>query len=272
MTENVLERALQALASVADRLVVVGGTAHRLFPLHELGRDPGYELLVTEDVDVAAPLELQHDGGRDLLDRLLRAGFEEEVRGADEPVYAYRLPGDESAYLEFIADLVGGGGKRDGGRDRSMRFSGIHAQKLRHVGLLLHAPWEVETRSHGDALRLRVANPVAFMTQKLLVLRKRPPAKQFKDLLYVFDTLAIFADSLHELGKRAPRLVPELPAKAKNTILRTARELCFAETAVSRGAAAAAAEQRDRPPDSPQIVAACQLGLRRILAHVLPDL
>lgn len=270
MTERVLGRALVALAAVRDRLVVVGGTAHRLFPLHELGREPGHQLLVTEDVDFAAPLELQHDGGRDLLDRLLHAGFEEEVRGADEPAYLYRLPGDDSAYLEFIADLVGSGTKRGGKRERSMLFSGIHAQKLRHVDVLLHAPWEVEVRFEGGDLRLRVANPVAFLTQKLLTLKARRPAKQSKDLLYIFDTLAIFADSLRELEKSAPDLVPDLPHKARAKILRTATEICFTEGPASRGAAAIAAEQRDRPPDSAQIVSACELGVRRVLALVLP--
>jgi hypothetical protein len=271
MTERVLGRALEALSPVRDRLVVVGGTAHRLFPLHELGRQPSHELLVTEDVDLAAPLELQHGGGSDLADRLMRAGFEEEVRGADEPAYVYRLQGDDGAYLEFIANLAGSGSRRGGRRDSSMRFSGIHAQKLRHVDVLLHAPWQIDTFLDDKGLRLRVVNPLAFLTQKLLTLEHRRPAKQSKDLLYVFDTLAIFAESLHELASRRPDLVPDLSRKSRSLILGAATKTCFVESAVSRGAAAIAAEQRDHPPDSAQIVGACELGLRRARAHVVDD-
>jgi hypothetical protein len=40
MSELVLIRALAQLQSFRDRLVVVGGTAHRLFAMHELGTAP----------------------------------------------------------------------------------------------------------------------------------------------------------------------------------------------------------------------------------------
>lgn len=69
MSEHTLALALECLGDLSARWVVVGGTAHRMFPRHPLGQEPGFELLTTEDVDLAAPLELRHDGRRDLLDR-----------------------------------------------------------------------------------------------------------------------------------------------------------------------------------------------------------
>ena len=271
MTERTLARALGALESVLDRVVVVGGTAHRLFPHHELGAAPGFELLVTEDVDVAAPLELGRDESRNLLERLEQAGFEEEVRGATDPAYVYRFREDREAYLQFIAQLRGDGRTRSGGRDRLLRFSGIQAEKLRHVDVLLHEPWRVSLRAEDDSYDVLVANPVAYLLQKLLTLPDRG-SKRSKDLLYVFDTLTIFADSLSELAERAASLAPPLPAKSAKAVTRTAASLCFVETDVSREAARIAAAQRNRPPESRQIVRACELGLQQVLGGVVPQL
>lgn len=271
MTDRTLALALKCLEPVRRHLVVIGGTAHRMFPLHELGRDPGCELLTTEDVDLAAPLELRHDGSRELLNRLEEAGFREEVRGADYPAYTYLSPSDGSAYLQFIAPLTGSGTSRDGREDRLLRFSGICAEKLRHVDILLHRPWTVTVQSDGNDVTLQVVNPVAFLVQKLLVMRGRT-ARRGKDLLYVFDTLSIFADALTDLRAAATDLVQAPSATTTGRIRRAAQEFCFEESDVSREAAAISAEQRARPPDSPQIVRACQLGLRRVLASLVSDL
>ena len=67
MNEPVLLRVLDGLIAVRDHVVLVGGTAHRLFPLHPLGAEPSHELLSTEDIDFAAPLELGHSGAGDLV-------------------------------------------------------------------------------------------------------------------------------------------------------------------------------------------------------------
>lgn len=153
MTEHALVCAMRALDKVKDSLVVVGGTAHRLFPQHPLGTDPGFALLTTEDVDVAAPLELQHDGSQALLERLTEAGFTEEVRGADEPAYIYTLGGRDAACVQFLAHLAGSGTRRDGRRDRLLRFSGIHAEKLRHVDVLMDTTCDVPLGHDGGPSR-----------------------------------------------------------------------------------------------------------------------
>ncbi|MFT5286631.1 MAG: hypothetical protein ACI8TQ_002801 [Planctomycetota bacterium] len=136
MNEQSLVRALNSLAPSNDHLIIVGGSAHRLFVLHPLGREPGFELLTTEDVDIAAPLELRFDKSQNLLSQLNEAGFVEEVRGADEPTYIYRSVDEQESYVQFIAPLKGSGIKRDGTKDRLLRFSGINAEKLQYVDLL----------------------------------------------------------------------------------------------------------------------------------------
>jgi len=254
VTEEALLRAMSALEAVRDHLVVVGGTAHRLFPLHPLGRDPGFPLLATEDVDFAAPLGLQHDGSRALLNRLVEAGFDEQVRGAEAPSFIYPLRGPEHAYLQFIANSTGSGTKRSGDRDRLMRFSGIHAEKLRHVDLLLHATWDVRLSAEEIAIPVRVVNPSAYLVQKLLTLGERTPAKRAKDLLYVFDTLAIFAGTLGELGERAGTLLPVLSRAARKKIRRSAETHCFTNGATAYEASNIAQEQRRSPPTAAQVV------------------
>ena len=271
MSGGGLGEALACLESMGPRLVVVGGTAHRVFPRHPRGRDPGFALLTTQDVDVAAALELHADGSLDLREKLQQAGFRELAEGVDYPAYSYRPTGDGQIYLQFIAPRIGSGRKRDGTLDRILRFSGIHAERLPHVDVLLHQPWLTDVSGESPAVRLWVVNPVAYLVQKLLVFEQRRD-KRAKDLLYVFDTLAIFGDSLADLGAEAAGLVPEPSRSALNTLRFAARERCFRESGLSHDAAAIAASQRARPPSSAQIVAACRAGLPRILASLVPDL
>lgn len=268
MNEPTLERALACLAPALGSLVVVGGTAHRLFPLHELGSQPDHELLTTEDVDLAAPLELGWSCGVDLLGCLRAAGFEEHIRGAEHPAHTYRLPPPETSYLQFIAPLTGSGAKRDGSRDRTLRFAGIHAEKLRDVDLLLHAPWTLPTRAGGTELSLRIVNPAAYLVQKLLVIGRRRE-KRPKDLLYVFETLTLFADSLDELRSQVPELLPRLNGKRLERVRKAARDHCFTATDAAREAVRIAGSQRSNPPDSRQLVAACTVGLQKIFGDTV---
>lgn len=269
MTDAALLRAMRALEDVQDHLVVVGGTAHRLFPLHPLAQDPGFDLLTTEDIDFAAPLELQHDGSRQLLDRLLEAGFEESIRGAEYPAFTYPLRGQERTYLQFVANLTGSGTTRSGEKDRLMSFSGIHAEKLRHIDVLLHAAWKVELEAEGLPLSVRVVNPSAYLLQKLLTLGERATPKRAKDLLYIFDTLTLFGESLRALGEQAQALVPELSRKTGNKIKKAAETYCFTDGPAAHEAAKIAQEQRQSPPTATQIVSACEFALPRVLPDLL---
>ncbi len=282
MNEPTLLRAAESLSGALDRLVVVGGTAHRLFPMHALANAPVHELLTTEDVDFAAPLELAHDGSRELLDRLVAAGFREQVGGGDVGVHTYHADALGAGYVQFIAPLTGSGVERGGEQQRVLRFSGLVAERLRGVDLLLRQPWSLDLDTSAGSLAVRVVNPVAFLVQKLLLLAGPSRAgrgvgaldtagasKRGKDLLYIHDTLAIFADSLEELGVASPEGIGPLSSKAANRLRRAVQRYCSAETDVSREAAAIARAQRDDPPDSKRIVSACGRGLGVVLGRVL---
>lgn len=55
-------KALKALQPYLAELVVIGGWAHRLFGMHPGARAPGFQPLMTEDADIAAPVRIQHKG------------------------------------------------------------------------------------------------------------------------------------------------------------------------------------------------------------------
>ncbi len=170
--------------------MIVGGSASRLFPHHPLGCDRGYELLTTEDLDIAMPLEVHVAGGVDLLANLTANGFVETTQGYPDPTSVYRAPHAADGYVQFIAPLFGSGVKRTGERDRLLHVSGIRAEKLRTVDVLLQDPWSLELELHARKVQVQVVNPVAYLLQKLLILDGRSPSKQAKDILYIYDTLA----------------------------------------------------------------------------------
>ncbi|HKX46410.1 MAG TPA: GSU2403 family nucleotidyltransferase fold protein [Planctomycetota bacterium] len=260
MSDLVLVRALAELQPLRDALVVAGGAAHRLFPRHELGRMPAWELLTTEDVDVAArrELELAHADSTRVRDALQRAGFEERLVGAERAAHRYVLPGAEG-YLEFLAPRVGSGRRRDGTPVGEFHFGGVVAQVLPDVALLLHAPWAALL---ADAVEVSVVNPIAYLCQKLVVLPERHPwSKRAKDLLYVYDTLAVFEARLPELVRRAPVLRPPLTPKQARRIAKVLDSHFTQITDDLREAARIAAAQRTAPPSPEQMARACSAAL-----------
>ena len=156
---------------------------------------------MTDDADVAVPLRLQR---RDvtLSDLLKRAGFSGEMKGDDTPpVTQYRLGAGEF-YVEFLTPTTGAGIRRSGERDATARVQGIVAQKLPHIDVLLVEPWSVALPSAASAGRgttqaqVRIPNAATYLAQKVLVLPTRDKNKQSNDVLYVHDTLMLFADNL----------------------------------------------------------------------------
>jgi hypothetical protein len=270
LNEELLIRGLTALEPVRSDLVLVGGTAHRLFRLHDLAEAPNSEPLTTEDVDFAAPSGLQQKGDTPLLDLLREASFEEELRGSEEcPSCVYILQGNPRAYLQFIAHRSGDGTRQAAGRDRNLTISGICAEKLPHENILLHAPWQAELAVGENRLRFQVVNPSAYVAQKLATMHSRTPDKQAKDLLYIYDTLAVFNPNLEELGRRESEWIPSLGKGARKEIRRAAHEKCFAAGTTAGKAAYIAGEQRAAAPTPGMIVAACELGLPRMLPGLL---
>jgi Nucleotidyltransferase len=55
-------RAMKALGPYLGELVVIGGWAHRLYELHAMACSPGFQPLMTEDADIAAPVKIQTQG------------------------------------------------------------------------------------------------------------------------------------------------------------------------------------------------------------------
>jgi hypothetical protein len=134
---------------------------------------------------------------------LLDNGFKEDLKGDTQPPVVHYLveASDSGFYAEFLTPLVGSEVKREGKRDITARISGISAQKLRHLELLLESPWEVFISSAigyptSSARRVQVPNPAAFLVQKILIHDKRDHAKRAKDILYIHDTIETFGGNL----------------------------------------------------------------------------
>lgn len=197
-------RLVDAIRPWIPHVVIVGGWAHRVHRFHPYAIDQEYQPIRTKDVDVAfspnAPLE------GDLSEALHDAGFNEELSGEGAPpVIHYRL-GDEDGgfFAEFLTVKKGDGLKRDGTPDLTISKAGITAQKLRHLELLLEAPWKVQIGPDRRVpvegpVDLIVPNPVSFIVQKLLIQKHRDLGKQAQDMLYIHDTLELFGASLERL-------------------------------------------------------------------------
>jgi hypothetical protein len=197
---------IDALGPYLDRVVIVGGWANRLYRNHPAARSLPYAPLMTGDTDVAVPARLRLDK-ENLHKRLLSRDFRERFVGDDRPpITHYQLGEDDRGfYVEFLTPLVGSEFRRDQTRAVTTTVAGVTAQKLRYLDVLLIAPWSVpldpdadNKRSHA---RARVANPVSYIIQKLLINGRRKPNERAKDLLYIHDTIELFGGSLAELRR-----------------------------------------------------------------------
>ena len=257
-------RAVEALAPYFKNLVFVGGWAHFLYTLRPEASPLPFEPLRTEDADVAAPARLPR-GRQSIAKCLTDAGFREHLSGDHVPPVSEYVLGDETGgfYLEFLTPLVGGEVKRGGRPDVTAEVGGVTAQKLRHLDILLTAPWQVTLTRHvgfpvSQPRTIAIPNPAAYIVQKMLVLPKRRPDKQAKDLLYVHDTFSLFADSLAAVGAAWRALRESMLAAHVRSFEKTVRsDIAEVNDLVRRGAKIAA----DRPtPPTPEMLL---LGLRR---------
>jgi hypothetical protein len=263
-------RLVDALRPWLNHLVIVGGWSHRLHRLHEMAGTPLYSPLMTLDADVAFSGRSPLTG--DIREALRAANFREAFRGDHTPpVVRYQL-GDEDHgfYVEFLTPLYGGGVRRDGTPDATLRKAGITAQKLRHVDLLLLAPWSVRLSREVSAtldspVDLSIANPVSFIAQKLLIRSVRPAHKQAQDTLYIHDTLELFGnqlDTLHEIWKGV--LLRSLPAKVGRSVAGSAAKQFAAVDDVIRSAARIPSDRNLRPERMRQL---CSVGLEAIFGQ-----
>jgi hypothetical protein len=218
-------RLIEALHPWFDRVAIIGGWAHRLYRLHPLAQPLDYEPLGTFDTDVAVPAQLPATD-KDIRQRLLENNFREELSGETQPPVAHYYVATEGSgfYAEFLTPLTGGYLKRGDKRDATMKIAGVSAQKLRHLELLLNAPWEVMIAPANGyptagARRVQIPNAAAFLAQKILIHDQRDRADKAKDILYIHDTIETFGGNLPTIrGEWEANVKPALHARASREV------------------------------------------------------
>ena len=263
-------RLVTAVDPWRGHLVLVGGWAHRLYRFHELANVPEYQPLTTKDTDFAfsagAPLE------GDIKAALAKEGFAEKLSGENHPpVTHYELSNDDAGfYTEFLTPLVGSGRKRDGSPDATVSVAGVTAQKLRHLEILFVDPWVIRIGPDKGfplpgKVDLQVANPASFIVQKLLIQQDRKPAKRAQDVLYIHDTLELFAGALPALKESWEKKIR--PTMHKRTA-RTAIEMSvstFSGVTDTIREAARMAPGRNLSPE--RLQGLCQGALREVISQ-----
>lgn len=262
-------RDVEAMAALIDalrpwhaRVVLVGGWAHRLHRLHPRAKVPSYQPVVTRDADVALDPRMPLHGN--IAAALAKAGFRKKLSGEHRPpVSHFQLGDDETGfYAEFLSPLKGDG-RSD---DATAEAGGITTQKLRHIDLLLVAPWTLDlTPSHefpiSEPARMQVANPTSFIAQKLLIHDLRKPGKRSQDLLYIHDTLELFGAHLPELNRLwRDKVGPSLLPSDRKKVERLGRELFAAVSDAIREASRKTSADRRLLPEELRLRAEVGLG------------
>lgn len=191
-----LRTVVQALGPYLGEVVLVGGWAHRMFRVHPWARERDFVPLSTQDFDFAIPPTARVHAPGPISSLLEMAGYKPQHKSihTKPPLVRYQKAGLQ---VEFVADLSGGTTSRE---DDSavLEVAGVTAEQLRFVYPLQLRPW---SPTDQDLSRLRVANPVTYLFQKLLVNgRRASKEKAAGDLLYVADTADLFGDRFPELA------------------------------------------------------------------------
>ena len=259
-----LRRLLDALEPFLGQLVIIGGWAYRLYWLRDEVVVPTYPPVFTTDTDIAVPRGTELPDGA-ILNRLNEAGFVEKYFGEDQPpVTHYHVKGGKSAfYAEFLTPLV----RRR--RDRAAStivFGGIVAQALRHLDILMVAPWSVDVGDFPDGaeFKVRVPSPVSYIAQKLLVLKDRKREDRAKDVLYVHDTLELYGarlDLLNQTWRESVR--PRIGSTAEE--VEALAQQYFAEVTDDIRRAALVAGERKLNPET--LRRRCDVGLSTSLGY-----
>jgi len=261
-------RLMAAIEPWLGEFVIIGGWAHQLYRLHPSAQPLDYVPLMTLDTDVALPTRTTV-GGWDMRDRLLAHGFSEERFGDDIPPATHYLFQESQTgfFAEFLTPLKGSEYHRHGRRRATRRISGVVSQQLRHLEILLHAPWRIDLdQSKGfpmpDRRTVQVANPAAFLAHKLLVHPDRSGGKLAKDILYIHDTLEIFGARLADLHREWQEQVrPCLHTRAARSVERGGGKLFGDMNDLVRQAARMAG---DRGLTAEAIREACHFGLKQV--------
>ena len=260
-------RLIGALDPWLDQIVIIGGWAHRLYRLDPRAQKLEFAPLMTFDADIALPAELPARAST-IRELLVARGFTEDFRGDHKPPATHYRPGGEAGgfYAEFLTPLVGGELTREGNRRATVQIAGVTSQQLRYLDLLLRHPWSVELAPGElrveERKAIRIANPVSFLAQKLLIHKRRDRADRAKDILYIHDTLHLFGPRFEELRNEwAGKVLCQFHPKAARTIV-TASERLFAEMNDAIREAAAIPVDRRLSPEA--VRESCRYGLAQI--------
>jgi hypothetical protein len=261
-------RLIEALRPWLGQIIVIGGRAHELFRLRPEARSVTYPPLRTDDADVALnPRSLKTS--TNIRERLATFGFSEEFSGDDQPpVTHYGLgDGDDGFYAEFLTPLVGGERRRDGSPNITERVGGIVAQKLRYLDVLLLDPWTVTLARDGgldltEPATIQIPNPASYLVQKLLIHDRRKAADKAKDVLYMHDTIELFAGSLGALHETWNASVAPTLGRAATNVARSQADALFSSVNDTVREAALIAAPRLSPGGLQE---ACKAGFERLL-------
>lgn len=263
-------RLIAALHPWLGQVVIVGGWAHRLYHLHPAAQKLDFAPLMTFDADIAIPIALPPQAPT-IREALVAHGFQEEFRGDNTPPATLYLLRDSGSgfYAEFLTPLTGGEYSRSGKRKATIQIAGVNSQRLRFIELLLRDPWTVVLTVEDFGLPaptvVRVANPMGFLAQKLLIHGRRSAGDQAKDVLYIHDTLQVFGERLDDLRTAWTNGVrPGLHANAAKTV-ETAHQWLFG--AASKAVYTAATIAADRKLTPEVLRESCRYGLQRITAR-----
>ena len=253
---------VKAIEPLLDRVVLIGGWAHRMYRLHPHAQAPKRPPIMTIDADLAIP-ERMPSSEADIGKRLHEAGFREQLMGDHTPPVSKYTLGEEHGgfYVEFLAPLTGSRYKR-GRPDATVRVAGVTAQKLRLLDVLLLAPWSVKL--DVSEAELQVANPASYIAQKLLIYDQRAAEDRAKDILYIHDTIELFAKALPEIrAEWADKIVPELHPSFLRNVGKQAGQL-FEKVNDDLRSAAEIAKSVGRNLSTERLLEVCQVGLKEI--------
>lgn len=265
---------VEALEPALDRLVIVGGWAHRFFRFHPLAMQPSEDLLMTEDFDLAIPVEALATSWPPLGERLAQAGFVLKQGGGElgeSRIYSYRP--NPTFTIQFLAVRRGLGTSRDGTVVRTVQVGGISAEVLGDLDLFTVDPWRLTcSRPVVGTIELAIVHPTAFVVGKLLVscAPNRGPAERAKDLVYVADTLRLFLDRLEDLRAEASGLGERIGEKRRRRLGQALRRHFLERSDDLRRAVEQTRRMTGGRPSSMEAFAGlCEDGLPRLLGEVI---
>jgi len=261
--EDPFSRLITALEPWLGQIVIIGGWAHQLYRRHPDAQQLDYSPLTTIDTEVALPRSLL-TCQPDLRARLLTGGFTEEFLGDDHPPAThYHLASESSGfYVEFLTPLIGSEYSRKHKRKTTVEILGVASQQLRYIEILLQHPWTINFPSDGVARQINVANPVAFIAQKVLIHRKRGREDRAKDILYIHDTFEVFGARLPELRNLwQSSVTPQLHKRDAARVARAA-DVLFAELTDDIRRASQISVERRLTPNA--LREACRYGFMEV--------